>query len=236
MSRIHRLLILTLGLNLALSNFGCSSRSELNEPGNDKRPALAQADDYFPLDVGSKCTYAIEYIAFGVGGQKGRAASRIDGEETISGNSYYRLVTVYSGIPGAESETTFYRKTATGVFVIQGKHKDHPEVLYLPLPLKVGLEWTTTLAEMTIHNRVVSNETAQLFDKGFENSFKISFEFDRKTDQGISHVKGYKYLAPNTGLVKEFDDVENRFQPRPGETIIYPKNVKIDLTIEACSK
>src|SRR5438132_9291215 len=123
MSTARRVLIFTFVLNIAVFAIACSSGQQSKDSGKNQAPPVTD-EDYFPLSAGSKWIYAIEYIASGLGVQKGKEASRVDGEEKINGNSYYRIISVYSGIPGAESDTNYYRKTQSGVYLIEGKHKD----------------------------------------------------------------------------------------------------------------
>src|SRR5262245_25315804 len=93
--------------------------------------------DYFPYHDGARWEYAVEAMVPFSGVQKGKVISRVDGEETINGKKYYKLVTVYSGIPGAEAEVLYLRKAKDGIYKIDGKYKDNPEYLLVPLPLAV---------------------------------------------------------------------------------------------------
>ena len=100
--------------------------------------------DYFPILADSKqAEYAVNYIAPLLGAQKARLVVRGGGQETINGQTYYKEVAVFSGIPGATPSTTYSRRTPKGILTVDGEHKNVPEQLDPPLPLSVGTAWQT---------------------------------------------------------------------------------------------
>jgi hypothetical protein len=159
------------------------------------KPAGQGADYLPPLSNGASWHYNIEYMAFGVGVQNGKAVDRIDGTESLGGKTYFKEVVVYSGIPGAEPEITYHRQGPEGVFSIDGKHKDRGEYLEFPFPLNVGKAWTVTSPARTLDYKVESIETLELIDRKYEDCLKLSFVAN-------DGQRGTIWLAKGIGAVK----------------------------------
>ena len=161
---------------------------------------LTQEPNYGPISEKSRWTYAVEYRVLFGSVQKGKAVVRVDGTESINGNRYYKVVTVFSGIPGVEPQIEYVRVSKDGAYVVWDKSK--PESLATPAALSVGTTWTVEKGDSHLDYRVEAMETAELFDKKYENCLKVSY---KGTVKGRA-VKGYQYYAPGVGLVKEFVD------------------------------
>jgi hypothetical protein len=81
-----------------------------------KGSVLGGKPDYLPLRVGSRWEYDFELQVDVLPVQKGTATRRIDGEEKIDGKSYSRCVTVYTGVPGMDSDTQYLRAGDDGYY------------------------------------------------------------------------------------------------------------------------
>jgi len=58
---------------------------------------------------------------------KGKSITRVDGVEIIKGKKYNKHVTVILGIPRAEAEINYYRKSENSRYFISGKSLDRKE-------------------------------------------------------------------------------------------------------------
>lgn len=118
----------------------CSQRNGLTPARSDQ---VSEArSSYFPLSDGAEWVYAAQYFAPAAGVQKGKVVVRVDGTEIINGKTYSRLVTLFSGIPGAMDQTDYYRTAKEGIYIVHGREKNSAEQLYLPFPIEVGKSWT----------------------------------------------------------------------------------------------
>ena len=159
---------------------------------------------YFPMSDGARWEYSSKTCREG-NCKKGTMISLIDGEETINGKKYYKMVTVVG--EALEQTINHNRKTKEGVYRISGKHKDKPEQLVLPFPFMVGKMWTYQPYEpflATNEMRVAGKETLFLDDKKYENCFKISLTsvVEKGEWKGVE-ILGTVYYAPNIGMVKQ---------------------------------
>lgn len=185
--------------------------------------AKREGISYFPMSGGARW----EYIANSCRGddcKEGKSTYLIDGEETINGKKYYKMVTVLG--EALEQAISYNRITKEGVYRIWGKHKDKPEQLVLPLPFMVGKTWTYQPHEpfLSTNEMSVSGiETLSLDDKIYENCFKISLTsvVEEGAWKGVK-ILGTAYYAPNIGLIKQvlqFPDsatqelVLNKYEP-----------------------
>ena len=153
---------------------------------------------------------------------------RNDGEEVIRGKAYFKLVTVFAGIPGAESQVNYYRRTDEGIYSISGKHKDQPEYLETPFPLQVGKNWTVKTSDAELTYRVEGVETAELFDKSYDNCLKVSFSGSRNSMGTKVQIEGYSYRAPKVGEVKSVTKLSRE------DLFIEGPAVVIDVALERC--
>ncbi len=157
-----------------------------------------EAEKYYPIPhKGASWEYSLE-AKQGDTVHKAKMSIHIDSEETINGKTYFKTVTAYSGMPGAEPDIEYERWTSEGIYAIDDKHKDMPEYLSTPFPLTVGKTWTTQAPDTQTQNSAVSIETLQLFDRKYENCLKISY----KTQEKGTNIEGSVYLSPGIGMVK----------------------------------
>jgi len=160
---------------------------------NFSKDSKQDGEEYFlEPPIGARWEYSLENMVPFLGVQKGKVLRRVDGEETINGKTYFKTVTVFSGIPGRESYHYYWRKGPDGLYEIDGT--DLPEYLDTPLPLTVGMNWTVQYPNEQQKCSAEAIETVELFDRKYENCLKISF-----AGEGYS---GYSYYAPDVGLVK----------------------------------
>lgn len=159
---------------------------------------------YFPMSDGARWEYTAKSCMEG-NCKKGKSTNLIDGEETINGKKYYKMVTILG--QSLVQTINCNRKTKEGVYRIWGKHKDKPEQLVLPFLFTVGKTWTYQSYEpflATNEMRVTGKETLFLDDKKYENCFKISLAsvVEEGTWKGVE-ILGTVYYAPNVGMVKQ---------------------------------
>lgn len=181
--------IKTLSMTVGLSIFMITScnNSESNKTLN--------TSEYFPLSIGNKWEYSVEYTTELLNVKKGEMIAKIDGKEKINDKDYFKLLYVYSGIPGVETETYYIRKSDEGYFAINGKYKGSSEYLDMKLPIEVGSNWKSIMPELEIDYNIVGIETLELIDRKYKNCIKITFE---RNDGG----EGIIYLAKGIGMVK----------------------------------
>lgn len=162
-----------------------------------------KSKDFFPLKDGTKWEYTMQYLLPNGTVQTGKYISRIDGIEQINGVSYFKIVEVVSGIPGAESNVTYARKSKEGVFNISAKYKEKPEYLVYKFPIEVGASWTSVFPQGELNYNVESIETLELIDRSIEGCFKLSYTGTIEN----SKISGYLFLAEKFGKVKEVSEV-----------------------------
>ncbi len=154
---------------------------------------------YFPISDGAQCDYSVEYMAPLLGVQKGRLRRRVDGLEKIRGSEYFKLVEVFSGIPGVEPGINYLRKTDRGIYQVSGKHRDTPEFLWVPFPLTVGSKWLVNAPEGQSECRVESEETAELWGRRYDHALKMTC---RGQYGGVAFEES-QYIAKGVGMVKD---------------------------------
>ena len=154
--------------------------------------------DYFPLSDGARWEYAIQFANPGQGTQTATAVTRIDGQETIQGNTYWKMVTVMSGVPGAEPSIEYMRKTDDGVYVVTAGARDEPEHLSVRLPLVVGATWQLESPALSAECRVAARENAELLDRTYEDCFKVSCT----GESGGFPTEMHGWYAPGVGVVR----------------------------------
>jgi len=152
---------------------------------------------YFPkASNGTQWEYLLKYTTPG-GVYKGRMIIRINGEETINGKTYYKQVTLTSGIPGEKPHISFNRRTKEGIYKIDENNNARPEYLVTPFPIKVGTTWTARTSDGQTRYQAEKIETVELDNRQYKNCLKMSFQADKK----MQHFDGFSYLAPGVGEV-----------------------------------
>jgi hypothetical protein len=162
--------------------------------------ALTKSDEdvYNPLGVGMRWEASLDITAPDGRVLHGTAIHEITGTKVISGKTYFVSMMKVEGIPGPPEMTAYRRKTASGVFMIEGKAIGKGEQLETALPLTVGKTWTRTTSEdEKIVYTVEKKGTISVDDQRYENSVKVAYTVEGKTRSG------YFWLAPNIGNVEE---------------------------------
>jgi hypothetical protein len=161
-----------------------------------------RSTEYFPLSQGAQWEYSVDYLGFFGTPQKGKVVTRVDGTEVMNGKTYYKMVTVSSGIPGFENSSKYYRRDDEGIYEFDGTN----EQLILPFPLEVGRTWTVNEGNQKWTYRVEGIETAHLISKKYDDCVKISFEMVQTTDTifgaATDQLSGVTYRAQGVGEVK----------------------------------
>lgn len=160
------------------------------------------APDYFPLTANLKNEGTVQVTLDNGTIQKGRYVYRTDGQETIKGKSYWRCVLVHSGVDLGTS-VSLLRKGPEGVFACV-TDSDRPEQLWLPFPTPVAEEWTVDYGELKILCKREADETAQLFERKYENCLRVKREVRKANPSGTTFLicNEQSWLAPNAGPVR----------------------------------
>jgi len=185
------------------------------------------SQEYFPLKDGAQWEYSLEMLA--PSGQQvfGRIKTRVDGTRTINGVDYFKVISISSGIGGAEPEINYFRASPDGIYILPGTKLDQPEQLYLPASPEVGSEWHVQVPESDLHYTVQAIETAELFDKKYENCLKISVEGTvRMEGSETLSAKGVMHLAPSIGTVSSNLTMANSWGAKAAVTTILKEYVK----------
>jgi len=153
------------------------------------------------MSKGMKWEYSIKILGH-FGTVEGKAIKRIDGIVTLGGKKYYKATEVFSGIPGAEAETNYYRKAKDGIYVIFGKYIDRPEELDTPFPIEAKRTWNTKSSMedglIDINAEFEGFETLELIDKKYDNCLKIN----GKGRYQFMNIEISNYLVNKIGMVK----------------------------------
>lgn len=152
-----------------------------------------KGEDYIPLSVGSMHRYVVERRGYRV--DIGVMTVWVKSIEIINGKEYYKIITTYSGIPGAQTEVSYKRKTNEGIFALD--LKDGHEYLEVKFPLEVNTSWTSKTSRGEIHYHVDGMWTLARIDTIYENCIRISYtgSYDK------TPIEGYFYLAKGIGMV-----------------------------------
>jgi hypothetical protein len=155
--------------------------------------------DYFPINKEEE--FSLSFSAPSGATLQGKMVVRNQGEEVINGKTYTKYFAEISA-PTTDSQQSpiivYSRITPEGVYSVVDEHKDFPEFLDYPFPLKVGTTWTRVKFEGEQKCRVESIEDVQLPDKTYEKCLKISFQ----QESGENPINGIEYLAKGIGNVK----------------------------------
>jgi hypothetical protein len=155
--------------------------------------------EYFPeTSAGSRQEYSLEYQTPLGGVEKASMTTRVDGQEEIRGQQYYKLVNTFFGVPGLDQQIVFERWTPAGIYAIDGNHKENAEYLDTPFPVSIGATWTSKAPDHTETYKAAGIETVETPSATFKNCLKLLV-----TGTGANGSNdGTEYLAPGVGLVK----------------------------------
>jgi len=124
-------------------------------------------------------------------------------KEMLQGKEYFKLITTYEGAAGTPPQTVSYlRKTEEGIYLIAAEHKDQPELLSTPLPIKTGRTWELASYDPTVKGTysVEGKETVYVTGgEKYEDCFKIFLQQEKDGTRG----ERLDYIAPNVGMVKQ---------------------------------
>jgi hypothetical protein len=174
--------------SLAISLGGCTSKTE---------------PEYLPMVVGASWEYRTETLEKprGKGEQvrSGTAIIRCVGTERIGGKDYVKCVTFAQGPGGTSEIASWYRRGTDGFYIIRFK-KENPEMLLIPLPLKIGDSWTTEESQAKTVALVESLETVDLPQRSYPNCFRLKYvNYDH---QARIANQTTLWLAPGVGWIK----------------------------------
>jgi hypothetical protein len=175
------------GIGLLLSVFGCA----------DDEAAAVHA--FCPLPSGARWEYSV-VTAGPTGEMSGGLTSRVDGEKTINGRRYTRLINTPSG--SGEGDTFYFRATAEGVFFVRQGQNDYPEQLYLPARPRVGESWTVATPTTHMRNRVEGFEDVELPSGRYENCLKVASSGTILSGLETISLDGITHYAPGVGQIK----------------------------------
>lgn len=130
----------------------------------------------------------------------GKVMVSSSGEEVINGKTYTKSAATMSefALPMPSTPNFYSRVTRTGKYIISEDHRNFPETLQYPFPLKVGTTWTRVTFNGKQKCRVEAIEDVVLPDKTYERCIKISFQSKNKKKL----PSGVEYLAKGIGIVK----------------------------------
>lgn len=180
--------------------------------------------DYHPMSLGAQWEYS-GTMRFGSGEVVSvTSVGYIVEKEMLQGKEYFKLITTYEGDAGTPPQTVSYlRKTEEGIYLIADAHKDKPELLSTPLPIKTGRTWALASYDPRVKGtyRVEGKETVYVTGgKKYEDCFKIFLQQEKDGTSG----ERLDYIAPNVGMVKQlvtFGDISievnlERYTPGSG--------------------
>lgn len=154
--------------------------------------------DYFPLGKGAKWDYSMTYmVALGGTGQA-RATSRVTGTIEVNGKTYYRVVTIYQGLPGASQDTVLYRRDDDGIYAIDESDSSRTEYLAMTSKLLPGTTWQIATPNRTLTSRIEGFETVDVRKETFHDCLRVSY----KGSVSGHDTEGEDYYAKGVGAVK----------------------------------
>jgi hypothetical protein len=178
--------------------------AEADSPGDATEPH-ATADneapgDYLPLTLTSQWDYDVEYQAALSDPRQTTAVTRVEGQRTIAGKPYFKVV-LQVRIPLVPKSVTYYRKTAEGVYqILEGEEADG-EWLYLPADLETGKQWTATTRSKELEFEVLGREDVTCGDTVYHDCVHLSLVI--KSSLGTNQQE--QWLATGVGIVKQTD-------------------------------
>ena len=163
--------------------------------------AFATADPYVPLAKGTIWVHEHRATYSGPGERKvfANVITEVEGEETIDGKTYMRMLRRYEGMPGVDRITVYRRVAPEGVYIASKKDGKLREALELALPAAIGGSWDYD--DGVVSKRQVAGVVAVDTPAGhFEKCLKVVRDF-------LSEVrrKNYSqetYYCPGVGEVK----------------------------------
>lgn len=175
---------LALSLALIFLSVGCS-----NEP---------EGLSYFgSLKDGERKTYDVKMLVPFTGQVNGVAIISNRGKETFDGETYYKTVATFEGIPGSQPETSYLRIGDDGIYSRKTLSADAPETLEFPLPATVGRTWVSKQDGLMLEMSITSIEDFDTASKTYKDCIKVVGTGTKDTHP----IEATSYYAPDVGMV-----------------------------------
>ena len=155
--------------------------------------------EYFSANGAKRLVYDIKVLVPFTGEVKAVAVKTNHGTVQIEGCSYYKIVTVYDGLPGAESETAYMRLAVDGIYSRKSTDPGASEQLELPLPPIIGRKWVSVGDDGDFQNEILAIEDLLTIDRTYRRCVKV---VSSGTKDGFP-MEITAYYAPNLGLVQQ---------------------------------
>jgi hypothetical protein len=152
--------VIFLAMAVALWWMGGDDAGErpLNPPGRAASGSGQPAGQTFPLGVGSRWEYAVEYTTLISGPHQASAVAEIRPAEKLGGHWYRRLVTTAQGVPGGGEDVKYLCRRDDGIYRILPEHLELGEALLIPSRPAVGQSWQMPTGGPTATFRIVGRE------------------------------------------------------------------------------
>jgi hypothetical protein len=155
----------------------------------------------FPLGVGSRWEYAVEYSTLISGPHRASAVAEVLPAEKIGGHRYPRLVTTAEGVPGADEDVKHLRRREGGVYRIIPDRPELGEALLIPSRPAVGQSWRMPTGGRPVTFRIVGREDVQTPAGRFDCwKVEITGHF------GPVRFKDTLWVAAGVGIVKQIQE------------------------------
>lgn len=157
----------------------------------------ATGESYFPLNAGAKWEYTGHFSFTGGKPFPVRATMSVNGKILISGKRYFKFVLAadFSGLPAPRKpikDIRYYRIAEDGIYVRSGEEPNKPELVEIPLPIPIGVKWSSGTAEAWAERA----GTIKAGDNEYADCLKISY----KAADGARSTE--YYLAPGVGVIR----------------------------------
>lgn len=154
--------------------------------------------EYFWASTGARRTYDVKMLIPLAGVVEGVMIVREDGTSEIDGQTYYKTVTSFDGIPGAQPEVSWARLGSDGIYSQKSEDPTSPETLEIPLPPEIGKKWSYSQDDLRMEMEVAAVEDFDTAEKTYKRCLRIVGNGTKAGDR----VKAVSYYAPRVGLVK----------------------------------
>ena len=154
--------------------------------------------DYFWLSSESRIIFDVKVIAPLTGVIQGVAVMREDGTATVGGIEYRKVVVSFDGIPGSQSEVSYYRLGNDGIYSRKSLETAEKEILEFPLPPKVGRTWSSIQGTSQFEHEISSVEDLDTADATYQACIKISSKGSRDGQE----MQVVSWYGPGVGLIK----------------------------------
>lgn len=163
--------------------------------------SAATPEPYVPLAKGTIWVHEHRATYTGPGERKVFASvvTEVEGEETIGGKTYVRMLRRYEGMPGVDRITVYRRVAPEGVYIASKKDGKLREALELALPAAVGGSWDYD--DGVVSKRQVADVVALDTPAGhFDKCLKVVRDF--LTEVRRKNYSQETYYCPGVGEVK----------------------------------